>query len=147
MGDRDHNRHGPKRGGGLLCPISRGAGTCGLGRGLLPYQVASSSIQAFGRNRHGPKLGEECAFFMGRAGFLLNTKSPRPRPTSIFGGMLASVKSVNTKWHLSPCSRLATADIGRKLGGCAPLVEGEGAGFHLTHCRVGQGLPTYQVAS
>ena len=28
---------------------------------------------------------------------------------------------VNTKWHLSPSSRLATTDIGRKLGGCAPL--------------------------
>ena len=44
MGDRGHNRHGPKRGVGLLC-VFRGAelGThltqCGLGRGLLPYQV------------------------------------------------------------------------------------------------------------
>jgi len=30
---------------------------CGLGRGLPPYQVASRSIQPFGRNRHGPKIG------------------------------------------------------------------------------------------
>ena len=27
----------------------------GLGRGLLPYQVVSSSIQPFGRNRREPK--------------------------------------------------------------------------------------------
>jgi len=47
MGDRGHNRHGPKRGGGVLCPFRGALGTrliqCGLRRGLLPYQVASSS--------------------------------------------------------------------------------------------------------
>ena len=57
MGDRGHNRHGPKR-GGVAVPISRGElgprlTQCGLGRGLFPYQVASSSIQPFGHNRHG----------------------------------------------------------------------------------------------
>jgi len=33
---------------------------------------------------------------------------------------------LHTKWHLSPSIRLATTDIGRKLGGggCAPLGEG-----------------------
>jgi len=36
-----------------------------------------------------------------------------------------------TKCHLSPSSRLATTDIGRKLGRCAPLGEGE-LGSHLT---------------
>jgi len=60
MGYRGHNRHGPKR-GGLLCPF-RGElcprlTQCGLGQGLLPYQVASSSIQPFGHKRHGPKTG------------------------------------------------------------------------------------------
>jgi len=48
MGDRGQNRHGPKRGGGLLCPFRGELGPrliqCGLGRGLLPYQVAHSSI-------------------------------------------------------------------------------------------------------
>ena len=52
MGDgRGHNRHGPKSGEGLylLCPFGEGElgprlTQCGLGRGLLPYQVASSSI-------------------------------------------------------------------------------------------------------
>jgi len=56
MGNRGHNRHGPKR-GGLLCPFRRALGTqlmqCGLRGGLLPYQVASSSIQPFGHNSVG----------------------------------------------------------------------------------------------
>jgi len=43
---------------------------------------------------------------------------------------------LHTKWHLSPSSRLATADMGRKLGGCAPLDEGD-LGPHLTQCRLG----------
>ena len=37
--------------------------------------------------------------------------SPGPRPTSI----------TTTKWHLDPSSRLATTDMGRKLGGCDPM--------------------------
>jgi len=45
MGDRGHNRHGRKEGGGLLCPFHGELGPrlieCGLRRGLLPYQVAS----------------------------------------------------------------------------------------------------------
>ena len=63
MGDRGHNRHGPKD-GALLCPFRAELGPrliqCGLGRGLLPCQVASSSIQLFGHNKHGPKIGELC---------------------------------------------------------------------------------------
>ena len=43
MGDCGHNTHGPTI-GGLLCLLRGGAGPritqCGLGRGLLPYQVA-----------------------------------------------------------------------------------------------------------
>jgi len=57
MGDRGHNRHGPKRGGGALCPFRGALGThliqCGLRRCLLPHQVASSSIQPFGYNSVG----------------------------------------------------------------------------------------------
>ena len=57
MGDRGHNRHGPKRGAAV--PLSRELGPrlvqCGLGQGLLPYQAASSSVQPFGHNRHGSK--------------------------------------------------------------------------------------------
>ena len=56
MGNRGHNRHGPKRGRGAV-PLSLSAGNrliqCGLCGGLLPYQVASSSIQPFGHNSVG----------------------------------------------------------------------------------------------
>jgi len=40
MGDRGHNRHGPKTGA-----LGTRLIQCGLHRGLLPYQMASSSIQ------------------------------------------------------------------------------------------------------
>jgi len=60
MVDRGHNRHGPRR-WGLLRPFRAEMGPrliqCGLGRGLLPYQVASSSIEPFGHNKHGSKTG------------------------------------------------------------------------------------------
>jgi len=46
---------------------------------------------------------------------------------------------LHTTWHLSPSSRLATTDIGRKFGGrgcgCAALGEGQ-LGAHLTQCPV-----------
>jgi len=66
MGDRGHNRHEPKREGAAV-PLSRGElgphlTQCGLGQGLLPYQVASSSIQQFGHSRDGSKT-EGCALF------------------------------------------------------------------------------------
>jgi len=87
MGDRGHNRHGPKRGGcsahfvGELGPHLT---QCGLGRDLLPYQMASSSIQPFGHNRHEPKTGG-CANFFGAGGAATpsNTTSPGPRLTSV----------------------------------------------------------------
>ena len=54
--------------GELLCPfrgeLRPSLIQCGLGRGLLLYQVASSSIQLFGHNRHEPKTGV-CAPFRG----------------------------------------------------------------------------------
>jgi len=50
IGDRGHNRHGPKR-EGVLCPFRGALGTrpiqCGLRRYLLPYQVVTSSIQPY----------------------------------------------------------------------------------------------------
>ena len=57
MGDRGHNRHGPKRGGGAV-QLSRSAGNpantmWSARRSILPYQVASSSIQPFGNNSAG----------------------------------------------------------------------------------------------
>jgi len=43
---------------------------------------------------------------------------------------------LRTKWHLDSSSRLATTDMGRKLGCCAPLGEGQ-LDPRLTQC--GQG--------
>jgi len=42
-----------------------------------------------------------------------------------------------TKWRLHPSSRLATTDIGQKLGRCSPLGEGK-LGPHLTQSRLAQ---------
>jgi len=65
MGDHGHKR-------ALLVPFAGGREElgpsltqCGLGRGLLPYQMPSSCIQPFGHNRHGPKIGWGCSLFCG----------------------------------------------------------------------------------
>jgi len=91
MGDRGHNRHGPKR-GGLLCPFRGELGPrltqrC-LGRGLLLCQLASSSIQPFGHNEQWSKIGVMCPFSEGGGGSPSNTTSPEVRPTSIPSGIL-----------------------------------------------------------
>ena len=46
MGDRGQSRRGPKTGGcaPFAVELGRRLTQCGLDRGLLPYQVASSSI-------------------------------------------------------------------------------------------------------
>jgi len=73
---------------------------CGLGRGLLPHQVASSSVQPLSHNRHGPKI--RCgggALFLGVAGSPSKTKSPVPRPTSIPSGILESIQPFGHNGH------------------------------------------------
>ena len=93
MGDRGHNRHGPKRWGlGAAVPLWRRAGTPSNtmrpGRGLLPYKVASSSIQPFGHSRHELKT-EGCAPFRGGGATTpSNTTSLGPRFTSVPSGIL-----------------------------------------------------------
>ena len=51
---------------------------------------------------------------------------------------------VITKWHLDPSSHLATTDMGRKFGGCAPLGDWE-LGPHLTQCGQERGPPVCHV--
>ena len=60
---------------------------CGLGQALLPYQVASSSIQPFGQKDMGWKL-RGCAPSRGGAVTPSDTTSPGPRFTSIPRGIL-----------------------------------------------------------
>jgi len=63
MGDRLATIDMGRQLGGGLCPFLGGAELgphvtqCGQGRGLPLYQVASWSIQPFGHNKHGQKLG------------------------------------------------------------------------------------------
>jgi len=80
-----------KEGGGLLCPFCRELGRCliqcGLGRGLIPYQVASSSVQ--------PSRGQL-------------------RP--IYYDVAWAEVYLRTKGDLDPSSLLATIDMGQKLG-------------------------------
>ena len=85
IGDRGHNRHGPKR-GGLLCPF----------RGELAWAELYFRIKwrlhpscRLATIDMGQKLGAvRCALFPGGAGSPSNTKSPGPRPTSIPSGIL-----------------------------------------------------------
>ena len=98
---------------------------CGLGRGLLPYQVVSSSIQPFGHNRHGPKIGWGAVpFFLGGKLHPHLTVWPGQRPTSMPSG------------NLDPSSRLAIIDTGQKLGAVPPCGE-RGPGPHLTQSHLG----------
>jgi len=70
--------------------------------------------------------------FLGEAGFPPNTMSA----------------GLRTKWNLNPSSRLATIDMGQKVGWAAVqlFVRGE-LGPHLTQCRLGRGLLKCQVSS
>jgi len=64
-----------------------------------------------------------------------NTLWPEPSP-----------RSTSVKWHLDPSSRLATIDIGRKVGGTVHPFKRE-LDPHLTHSRLGRRLSPYQVPS
>ena len=67
---------------------------------------------------------------LGGAATPCNTTLPGPRFTSVPSG----------KWHLDPSSRLATIDMGQKLGGGCALFSGE-LGPHRIQSRLGRGLP------
>ena len=83
---------------------------CGLGQGLPRYQVTSWSIQPFSHKRHGLKLEGGCAAFLVEAGSPSGTMWPGPRP------------NLHTKWHLDASIRLATVEMGGKLGASAPFL-------------------------
>jgi len=61
------------------------------------YQVASWSMQPFGRNRYGPKIGGSPPFGGGGAGSPCNTMRPGPRPSYL-----------NAKFHIDISNCLAT---------------------------------------
>jgi len=76
--------------------------------------VASQSIQPFGHNGHGPKIGG-CAT-LGEAEL-----GPHLTQCRLVEAYLP------TNWHLDPSSHFATMDMGRKLVGCVPLGRGAGS--------------------
>jgi len=59
------------------------------------YQVASGSIRPFGHNRHGPKIGG-CA----------------PLGEGELDNVARAKAYLHASFHLDPCSRLATIDMG-----------------------------------
>ena len=80
---------------------------------LYREQVLSSSRDGrpFGHNRHGPKTGGQCPFG-GRSWV----------PT--YHNVARAEAYVSTKWRLDPPSRLATTNMGRKLGRLRPFGGG-----------------------
>jgi len=79
-----------------------------------------------GHNRHGPITGGCCAAFVEGAGSRLTQCG------------LGQRLDFCTKWRLHPSSRLASIDMNRKLGACAPFKEGGGLRPHLTQRRLAE---------
>jgi len=78
---------------------------CDLGRDLPVYQVATSSIQAFGHNRHRPKSEAAVLLFVGRGSWVPSNN------------VTWAEAYLRTKWYLDISNPLATTDMGRKFGG------------------------------
>ena len=137
MGDRGHNRYGPKTGG--CAPFRGRPGTPSYITSPGPRFTSAPSgtlisIQPLGHNRHGPKMGQGLIPFSRELGtHWTESHLAGPTPTSIPNGIL------------SPSSCFATKYIGRKLG-AVPLAGG-GAGCPSNTISLGWGLPPYQVVS
>ena len=80
MGDRGHNRHGAKEGGCAHYTGEQGSRltqSC-LGRGLLPYQTASSSIQPFGHSKPRSQTGKTGQWYDSTGRTVLQTVAQKP---------------------------------------------------------------------
>jgi len=107
---------------------------CRLGSGLPHYQVASWSIEPFGHNRYGPKIGGCTPSGEGELG-------PHLAQCGL-GRDLAPYQVAS--WSIQPFGHNI---YGPKIGELCPLL-GEGKlGPHVTQCGQGRGLPACQVAS
>jgi len=111
-----------KRGGHFVGELGPHLTQHGLRRGLSPYQVASSSIQPFNHDRHGPKI-RGCTPFSGGAGSPSTQCGPGPRLTSVPSGIFIHPavwpqQTWTENWGLCP-------------------VGGRGLSPHLTQCRLG----------
>jgi len=117
-----------------LCPFWGGQlgpqlTQCSQGQGLPACQVSSWSIQPIGHSRHGPKIGGLLSPWEGGCVPIEHN---------------AAKAYLRTKWHLDSAVGLNT--WAESWGLLSPF-WGEELGPHLTQCRLGRGLPFYQVAS
>ena len=85
----------------------------------------------FDHNKHGTKIGGLCAY--GESWILCNTMWPGPMPTFVPSGILIHL----AVWPQQPWAENLEALPRRGLELCT----------HQKQCRLGQGLPPYQVAS
>jgi len=75
-------------------------------------------------------------------------ETPNGRGTALFMSALRQQHDNKSSEVAEMGDRLATIDMGRKVGDCCAPFMGRGQpGPKLTQCRLGQGLPPYQVAS
>jgi len=114
---------------------------CRLGRGLSAYQVASWSIHPFGHNRHGPKIGDCCAPFLG--GWELG-----PRLIKCGLGRGPSPYQM-ASWSIPPFdhNRHWPAPVNFEIEGLlCPFRWGQ-LRPHLTQCGRGRGLSACQASS
>jgi len=111
MGDRA--RAVGRKAGGCCAPFrGSSSNTTSPGQGLPPYQVVSWSIQPFGHNRYGPKVGVAVGS--------IKLWSPS-------NNVAWSEVYFPTKWHLDPSRQpFGYNRYGRQLGVCP--FWGRGAG-------------------
>jgi len=97
--------------------------------GTRPTSVASGILilpAVWPQQTCAENWGGGCAPF-GGAGFSSDTKC----------GLGRLEAYLPTKWHLDLSSRLATTDMGRKLGGAVPLCSRRAGSDRLTQCGLG----------
>jgi len=95
--------------------------------------MASSSIQPFGHNRHGPKTGGHAPFRGELGPHLTQRLLGRGLPPYQVASRFIQTFGHNRHWP--------------KIGGLCPFLGRGELGPNVTECRLGWGLPPYQVAS
>ena len=89
------------------------------------FYQGRGSVQPFGHNRNGLKIGGSAPFWWGSW-----ASSPTKKGliwVPIYHNVAWAEAHLRTSWHLDPSGRLATEDMGRKVGLCR-LFWGRGAG-------------------
>jgi len=129
---------GPKSAGeGAAVPLS-------MGKGAASPTSTLACVEAYLRTMWYPDPQQTSDKEWGGAAVLLSVwwEELRPHVTNVAW----AEAYLCTKLHLDPSSRLATTDMGQKLGeGLCPFRRELGP--HLTQCGLGRDLAPYRVAS